>query len=217
MLTFEPYLTQHARWPTAGRHILAQFDTESVVVYQAFRPAIADEAVALQRFGPSFSLGRMSWIKPNFLWMMFRCGWATKPDQERVLALRLRRSFFEGLLRTAVPSTYSGGVWPSEGAWQDAVRLSDVRLQWDPDHGPSGNPVTRRAIQLGMRGATLAEFTGPAMLAVEDITDFVATERGHASTPYDLLRTPAESVFRPHDSAAALAVGLDPWDGADGA
>lgn len=214
MLLFEPYLSQKERWPTAGRHILAQFDADSVFVYQAFRPAIAQEAVDLQRFGPSFSLGRMSWIKPNFLWMMFRCGWATKPDQERVLALRLRRSFFEGLLRAAVPSTFFAGHWESERAWQDAVRASDVRLQWDPDHGPSGNPVTRRAIQLGMRGATLAEFGGPALLAVHDITDVVALERAHATTPYELLRTPSESVFRPNDSAAALAVGLDPWDGA---
>jgi hypothetical protein len=55
MLRLEPYLLQNARWPSAGRHILAQFDAESVVVYQAFRPAIAEEAVALQRFGPMWS------------------------------------------------------------------------------------------------------------------------------------------------------------------
>ena len=61
----------------------------------AFKPQIADEAVQLGRFGPSFSRSRMSWIKPNFLWMMFRCGWATKVDQERVLALWLPRTFFE--------------------------------------------------------------------------------------------------------------------------
>jgi hypothetical protein len=212
MLSFKPYITQKAEWPTAGRHILAQFDAESVIVYQAFRPAIAEEAVALQRFGPSFSLNRMSWIKPNFLWMMFRCGWATKLDQERVLALRLRRSFFERLLQAAVPSTFSADVWPSERAWQDAVRLSDVRLQWDPDHGPSGNPVARRAIQLGMRGPTLAEFARPALLQVQDITEVVARERAHVVSPYDLLQTPSESVFRPKDAATVSALGLDPWD-----
>ena len=212
MLSFKPYITQQAAWPTAGRHILAQFDAESVIVYQAFRSAIAEEAVALQRFGPSFSLSRMSWIKPNFLWMMFRCGWATKLDQERVLALRLRRSFFERLLQAAVPSTFSADAWPSERAWQDAVRLSDVRLQWDPDHGPSGNPVARRAIQLGLRGPTLAEFAGPALLQVQDITEVVARERAHVVAPYELLQTPSESVFRPKDAATVTALGLDPWD-----
>jgi hypothetical protein len=211
MVQFEPYLLQNARWPSAGRHILAQFDAESVVVYQAFRPAIAEEAVALQRFGPSFSLSRMSWIKPNFLWMMFRCGWATKPDQERVLALRLRRAFFDRLLSAAVPSTFSANAWPSAQAWQDAVRRSDVRLQWDPDHGPTGNPVARRAIQLGLRGATLTEFAGPALLQVEDLTHFVARERDHAVPPYELLQTPSESVFQPQDPATAAALGLDAW------
>ena len=39
-LTTEPYLVQDPRWPTSGRHILAQFDAESVVVYQAYSPAI---------------------------------------------------------------------------------------------------------------------------------------------------------------------------------
>lgn len=39
-LHFEPYLDQLPDWPAAGRHILAQFDEESVVVYQAYRPEI---------------------------------------------------------------------------------------------------------------------------------------------------------------------------------
>jgi hypothetical protein len=32
-LLTEPYTTQDARWPRSGRHILAQFDAESVIVY----------------------------------------------------------------------------------------------------------------------------------------------------------------------------------------
>jgi hypothetical protein len=115
------------------------------------------------------------------------------------------------LLQAAVPSTFSADVWPSEQAWQNAVRLSDVRLQWDPDHGASGNPVARRAIQLGMRGPTLAEFAGPALLQVQDITDVVARERAHVVAPYDLLQTPSESVFRPKDAAIVSALGLDLW------
>jgi hypothetical protein len=31
-LITEPYTTQIARWPTSGRHILALFDAESVMV-----------------------------------------------------------------------------------------------------------------------------------------------------------------------------------------
>ena len=40
-LQFEPYLDQLRHWPTDGRHILAQFDDESILVYQAYRPEIA--------------------------------------------------------------------------------------------------------------------------------------------------------------------------------
>jgi hypothetical protein len=209
MLSIEPYLSQQALWPTSGRHVLAQFDASSVVVYQAFRPEIADEAVPLGRFGPAFSRGRMSWIKPNFLWMMYRCGWAAKQDQERVLAVRLRREFFENLLLSAVASSFDGKSHPSREAWHAAVQSSDVRLQWDPDHDPSGRPLDRRAIQLGMRGKALQEYAGDAIVALEDVTPFVMDQRRHASAPYAELKTPSERVLVPVLPGAALAVGLD--------
>ncbi|WP_458785448.1 DUF4291 family protein [Vallitalea sediminicola] len=34
----------------------------------------------LKSFGSSFKLNRMTWVKPSFLWMMYRSGWAKKPD-----------------------------------------------------------------------------------------------------------------------------------------
>ena len=39
-LIIETYRTQKARWPASGRHILAQFDAGSVIVYQAYNTAI---------------------------------------------------------------------------------------------------------------------------------------------------------------------------------
>ena len=74
-LLLEPYEQQRAHWPQSGRHVLAQFDDETVVVYQAYRSEIGHDAVRHGRFGSAFSFSRMSWIKPNFLWMMFRSGW----------------------------------------------------------------------------------------------------------------------------------------------
>jgi hypothetical protein len=87
-LITENYETQTARWPQNGQHILAHFDDKSIVVYQAYRPAIGRFAIehgSLAR--PEFSLSRMSWIKPNFLWMMYRSGWGTKEGQESTLGL----------------------------------------------------------------------------------------------------------------------------------
>ena len=54
----------------AEYEIRAAFDASTLVVYQAYRPEIALPAVAHQRFVPPFSLGRMTWIKPSFLWIV---------------------------------------------------------------------------------------------------------------------------------------------------
>jgi hypothetical protein len=216
MIRTENYLEQERGWPTSGRHILAHYDAATIVVYQAFNRTIADEALSLQRFGPSFSLSRMSWIKPNFLWMMFRCGWATKVDQERVLAITIGRTHFETWLISAVHSTFNesrrGSTQGGEEAraeWQQSVRKSEVRLQWDPDHGPSGNPLERRALQLGLRGNALRTFARDAIVAIEDMTPFVIEQRSLAVSPYAELTTPRERVFRPMDSSASRNVGLD--------
>jgi Domain of unknown function (DUF4291) len=120
-LVSEPYLVQAARWPNSGRRILAQFDDESVIVYQAYRPAIGHFAVKNGYFGGEFSLNRMSWIKPNFLWMMYRSGWASKEGQEVVLAVRLKRSAFDEILRLAVHSSFVPEIYETEAAWRSAV------------------------------------------------------------------------------------------------
>ena len=69
------------------RQVRAKHDDETLVVYQAYSPQIAAPAVAAGTFVAPFKRDRMTWIKPSFLWMMYRCGWATKPGQERVLAV----------------------------------------------------------------------------------------------------------------------------------
>ena len=210
-LRLEPYLEQRPRWPAAGRHILAQYDDETVIVYQAYRPEIGLDAAAHGRFGPAWSRDRMSWIKPNFLWMMYRCGWATKEGQEVVLALWLRRAGFDALLASAVPSSHDPHRYPEHADWKRAVARSDVRLQWDPDHAPGGTPETRRAVQLGLRGPALRRFADEWLLAVEDITPLCRAQHPHAQNPYRELLTPAERVYPVTDPAAITALGVDPW------
>lgn len=120
------------------------------------------------------------------------------------------------MLSAAIPSSYTSVLFPSREAWQEAVRSSDVRLQWDPDHDPSGQPQDRRAIQLGLRGAALAEYAGAAILELNDITDFVVAERSNARSPFSDLQTPLESVLTPLDPKASAAIGLDAWSGPSG-
>ncbi len=191
-LPTERHIAQRARWPQSGQHILAHHDTESVIVYQAYRPAIGEYAIRYGRLdGPDFSLSRMSWIKPNFLWMMYRSGWGTKEGQEVTLGLRLRRAFFDRVVREAVPSTFDAR-YTSRESWQEAVGRSEVRLQWDPDHSPSGHKLERRAIQLGLRGHTLAAFAHQELLEVIDMRSFVEAQRPLAQNDNPDLQLPVE-------------------------
>lgn len=206
----ESYLAQKARWPASGRHILAQYDDETVVVYQAFRPSTGLPAAANGAFGEGFSLSRMSWIKPNFLWMMFRSGWASKEGQEVVLAVTLRRAAFDEVLASAVHSKHVPEVYGEQAAWQRALKTSDVRLQWDPDHNPSGNKVERRAIQLGLSGKTLEKYAREWIVGIEDVTPFVRAQHQFVlDGALDRLETPREEVYPVDDRAVARKLGLD--------
>lgn len=207
-LATAPYVEQRAHWPSAGRHILAHHDDDTIIVYQAYSPAIASYALEHGRFGGSFSYHRMSWVKPNFLWMMYRSDWGRSQGQEKVLALRLRRAFFDSLLAKAVPSSFQAGGHADESAWRDAVQKSDVRLQWDPDHLPSGAPCDRRALQLGLRRRELEAFGRAECLEIIDMTDFVVEQRENAQGNAAGLFLPIERVYRPSSVAAAAAIGL---------
>jgi hypothetical protein len=208
-LIFEPYPEQVEAWPKAGRHILAQFDSESVIVYQAYNPAIGRFAVEHGRFGGDFSFSRMSWIKPNFLWMMYRSGWGRKENQEVTLALRVRRTFFDALLADAVPSSWDRDLHATPEEWSRAVGRSAVRLQWDPDHHPKGAKLDRRAIQLGLRGPALEAFGTTELLEVVDLSGFVAEQRAVLeSRGVSALVTPRERVYAPADPATAARLRL---------
>lgn len=199
-LPTEPHIVQRERWPRSGRPIMAHHDADSVIVYQAYRPAIGEWAIRHGHLGgPHFSLQRMSWIKPNFLWMMYRSGWGTKEGQEITLALRLRRPFFEKLVRSAVVSGFDASAYATREAWQAAVEHSDVRLQWDPDHAPDGTKLERRAIQLGLRGDALAAMAqGPDLLEVIDMSAFVAAQRPLAHKDNAALCIPVEHPLALH-------------------
>jgi len=205
----DPYLTQLARWPRTGRHILCQYDDTSVIVYQAYRPSIGHFAAQHGYFGGEFSLSRMSWIKPGFLWMMHRSGWASKAGQEVVLAIRLKRAAFADILAQSVHATYVKEVYGTTDVWKQCVENSSVRLQWDPDHDPSGEKVERRAIQLGLRGSSLAHYAHDWILDIEDISDFAHEQYQSVKThDYTQLITPCETVYPVTDVQVAVKLGI---------
>ena len=207
-LLTEPYLNQASKWPKTGRHILAQFDENTVVVYQAYRPAIGHFAAENGYFCGEFSLNRMSWIKPNFLWMMYRSAWGTSSGQEVILAIWLKRSAWDEILASAVHSKFVPAVYGSKKEWQQALKNSDVRLQWDPDHHPNGSKIERRAIQLGLRDGALASYAREWIVNIEDISEFVQQQRQYKEADRTQLLTPCETVYPVIDPDIFQRLGL---------
>lgn len=176
-LRTEFFPEQKERLPKKGQHIIGQTRDGQIVVYQAFNPKISQYAVENQKFGGShYSFERMSWIKPNFLWMMYRAGWAAKEHQQNILAIWMRLEKFGEILHSAVHSSFQKHIYQSEEDWKQKLKQSTVRLQWDPDHDPHGNKLERRAVQLGLQGETLRKFATEWITEIEDITDFVKEE-----------------------------------------
>ena len=95
-----PYKQIRARQPVTG-----QEERKTLVVYQAYSSAIAIPAAREQKLdaSPAFRVGRMTWIKPSFLWCMYRSGWSYKdPNQERILAIEMSVDGFRELIRSSV-------------------------------------------------------------------------------------------------------------------
>jgi Domain of unknown function (DUF4291) len=208
-LKIELYLKQKENWPPRGKVILAQYDADSVVVYQAYRPSIGHFAAEHGYFGGDFKLSRMTWIKPNFLWMMYRSGWGKKEGQEVTLAIRIQRSAFDAILSQAIHSKYIPELYENEQVWSLAVKRSDVRLQWDPDHTPSGSRVDRRAIQLGLQGEAALKYSHEWIVSIENISEFVAEQRQHViSGNYDALLTPSECAYEVTATETAMRLQL---------
>ncbi|MBD9703939.1 DUF4291 domain-containing protein [Streptomyces caniscabiei] len=140
--------------------IRADHDARTIVVYQAYAPAIADAALRAGRFVEPFSFRRMTWIKPSFLWLMHRSNWARKPGQERVLAVRITRAGWEEALSRAVPTT----------ADPAAVARADVHVQWDPERSARGAALNHYSIQVGIGRRLIRTFTDEWVVGLTDLT-----------------------------------------------
>ncbi len=206
----ELYNKVKSEMPVTGRHINACVDGEYIAVYQAYRKSIAEFAIKEQRLdGPDFNLNRMSWIKPSFLWMMFRSGWAQKEGQERVLQFWIPKAFFDKILSTTVISSFSEEYYPEHEQWKRELADSESRLQWDPDHDPLGKPLARKTIQLGLKGSLLKDFSSSS-IRIDDITSFVKEQYRYVlDGDLSALKIPNESIYKPSDRTLAERIKLN--------
>lgn len=180
------------------REIRADFDRETIVVYQAYAPAIADAALHAQRFVPPFSFGRMTWLKPSFLWLMHRSNWAQKSGQERVLAVRITRAGWEKALGCAVLTAFEPAVFPSAKSWAERFGQAQVHVQWDPERSLRGVALPYRSIQVGLSRHIIREYVEEWLVGIEDYTPRVKKiysllRSGHADKAKRLL--PPEKVY----------------------
>lgn len=179
------------------RNIRAVYTEDTVRVYQAYGTRIAEELIRTGAFGDHFSFDRMTWIKPSFLWMMYRSGWATKPGQEYVFAIDIKRSAFDYLLANGVSTSYRGDESMSFDEWKKKSRESDILIQWDPERDIYGNALDYRSVQIGMRGEAIKKYAREWIVGIHDITEYVTRTRQeikNGADPLSLL--PDERLYR---------------------
>ena len=178
------------------REIRAVYSQETIRVYQAYSHSIADEAVRLGTFGQRFKMERMTWIKPSFLWMMYRCGWGEKENQERILAIDIKRSAFDYIVQNAVVSAYKEDMGISYAEWKEQIQASDIRCQWDPERDIFGNPLEYRSIQLGLRGKAVYSYVNDWIVGLEDITEYVKELKEKRDKGVDIIPLlPQEKIY----------------------
>ncbi|WP_275368523.1 DUF4291 domain-containing protein [Xenorhabdus bovienii] len=153
--------------------IRAYYTQQSVRVYQAYSSTIADSAIKHNTFvSPPFSMTRMTWIKPSFLWMMYRAGWGTKDSgQERILAIDITHEGFREILQQGVISHYDPDLFHSQEEWKKEVQQSDVVIQWDPERDIHLNKLEQRTIQIGLRNQAVERYVNKWIINIEDITN----------------------------------------------
>lgn len=142
----------------------AEYDSEGVYFYQAYCDEIANYAILHQTLGGnSFDTKRMTWIKPSFGWVLYRSGYGTKHNQNRILKIKLSHKSIAEILSMCACKVGGGG--------------SLGRVQWDPardlylvDDKEPRKMLNKRAIQIGIKGK-ISELYVKSILSIEDVTD----------------------------------------------
>ncbi|WP_440070182.1 DUF4291 domain-containing protein [Streptosporangium sp. OZ121] len=153
--------------------IRAVHGTSTITVYQAYTPEIGLPAARLGSFPATWKRDRMTWVKPSFLWMMYRCGWGTKEGQETVLAIEITREGFEWALRHACLSHYESGLHLDRTTWKRRLKHAPVRVQWDPERDLHLRSLPYRSLQLGLSGEAVHRYADEWTVAITDVTPLV--------------------------------------------
>lgn len=197
--------------------IRADYDSQTITVYQAYAAAIARPALHAQRFVAPFSLTRMTWLKPSFLWLMERSNWGRKSGQECVLAVRMTRTGWDEALSLGVLTSYVPSAHYNAEAWRAEFERALVHVQWDPERSIRGADLGYNSIQVGLSRHIIQRFVDEWVVAIEDYTPLARkmhalVRAGHTDQAKRLL--PPERVY-PVELAVAKRLGMSgPHQGA---
>lgn len=177
------------------RQIYADYDDEGIYVYQAYKPEIVKAALRKGTFAEGFGLDRMTWIKPSFGWMLYRSGYATKQNQEAILRIKITHDGWLTILRHSVESTRNAQLYADDATWRQALETSEVRHQWDPERHINGEKLEQRAIQVGIRGATVRAYVNEWILQLEEVTTLTRAIHEAIKRGQPLPDVPEERVY----------------------
>jgi hypothetical protein len=190
------------------RQVRAVYTEDTVTVYQAYNPALGSYAATNGRFPDTYNRGRMTWIKPSFLWMMYRCGWGTKHNQEVVLAIEISRAGFEWALSHAALSHYDADVHTSRQDWTASLRRYPVRVQWDPERSLRLGPLRHRSLQVGLSGEAVNRYVDSWIAGITDVTPLARQIHGLVQKGLDDEATALLPAERPYPLPAEIATPL---------
>ncbi len=195
----------------AYREVRADFDSDSIVVYQAYNKQIAEPAIEAGHFCSPFCWGRMTWIKPSFLWLMARSNWGHKSGQEYILAVRIKRAGWDRALSLGVLTSFEPEVHGVESSWRRSFESATVHVQWDPERTLQGKKLEHRSIQLGLSRHIIKEFTDEWIIEIRDYTSRARKIRsaylaGNQRRAKDQL--PTERVY-PIDAKVRKQLGME--------
>ena len=185
--------------------IRADYDAQNITVYQAYSTQIALPALKAKRFVAPFSTGRMTWIKPSFLWLMERSNWAQKAGQEHILVVTISRAGWDEAVSMGVLTSYEPRVHNSMNQWRDNFEAARVHVQWDPERSIRGARLENRSIQVGLSRFVIEKFVNEWIIDIRDMTPMVRkihglVQSGNVDKAKKLL--PSERVYTVDDSIA---------------
>ncbi|WP_336033538.1 DUF4291 domain-containing protein [Acinetobacter bereziniae] len=153
--------------------VIRAYQTDSTIrVYQAFSDELASLAVKHHSFkeNPHFKMTRMTWIKPSFLWMMYRADWGNKDNkQQRILAIDISKEGFDWALAHSCSSHKPIKISTDE--WNIVKSKTPVRVQWDPERNLLLEPLKYRTIQIGLSGIAVEHYINKWITGIIDITE----------------------------------------------